>query len=80
MTRTLDVQPPLDPPYKGGWQSYQHRQKTTLARFLRKVSETPAPAAGATGERGRLIFAMDATASREPHVGSSLSDPGRDVQ
>lgn len=32
--------------------------------FLRRVAETPAPAAG--GGRGRLIFAMDATASREP--------------
>lgn len=33
--------------------------------FLRKVAATPAPAAG-TAARGRLIFAMDATASREP--------------
>ncbi len=32
--------------------------------FLRKVAETPATKAA--GERGRLIFAMDATASREP--------------
>jgi hypothetical protein len=31
--------------------------------FLRKVAATPAPAAGG---HGRLIFAMDATASREP--------------
>ncbi|MEC8200104.1 MAG: VWA domain-containing protein, partial [Pseudomonadota bacterium] len=37
-----------------------------VSAFLRKVSETPAPAAGEPGERGRLIFAMDATASREP--------------
>ncbi len=36
-----------------------------VARFLKKVAETPAPATRA-GERGRLIFAMDATASREP--------------
>lgn len=36
-----------------------------VARFLKKVAETPAPSARA-GERGRLIFAMDATASREP--------------
>ena len=35
-----------------------------VAAFLRKVAE--APVAKATGERGRLIFAMDATASREP--------------
>jgi hypothetical protein len=32
--------------------------------FLRKLAVTPAPVAG--GARGRLIFAMDATASREP--------------
>jgi hypothetical protein len=32
--------------------------------FLRKVAATPARPA--TGRRGRLIFAMDATASREP--------------
>lgn len=36
-----------------------------VARFLKQVSETPAPARP-VGERGRLIFAMDATASREP--------------
>ena len=36
-----------------------------VARFLKEVSESPAPVRGA-GERGRLIFAMDATASREP--------------
>lgn len=34
--------------------------------FLRKLAVTPAPAPGAAGARGRLIFAMDATASREP--------------
>jgi hypothetical protein len=33
--------------------------------FLRKVRSTPAPAPTG-GRRGRLIFAMDATASREP--------------
>jgi hypothetical protein len=32
--------------------------------FLRKLAVTPAPGLG--GARGRLIFAMDATASREP--------------
>ncbi len=36
-----------------------------VARFLNEVSEAPAPVR-ATGQRGRLIFAMDATASREP--------------
>ncbi len=38
--------------------------RTEVDTFLRKVATTPAPATG--GERGRLIFAMDATASREP--------------
>ncbi len=38
--------------------------KTQVDDFLRKVTATPSvPGAG---ERGRLIFAMDATASREP--------------
>ena len=32
--------------------------------FLKKVAAVPA--ARPAGERGRLIFAMDATASREP--------------
>ena len=35
--------------------------------FLRKLAATPAPGpAAAGGPRGRLIFALDATASREP--------------
>ena len=34
--------------------------------FLRKLAVTPAPAPAGQGARGRLIFAMDATASREP--------------
>ncbi len=37
-----------------------------VAAFLQKVKEAPAPATGRPGERGRLIFSMDATASREP--------------
>src|SRR3546814_15791444 len=32
--------------------------------FLRKVAATPSPGAGAS--RGRLMFALDATASRQP--------------
>ena len=36
-----------------------------LDRFLAQVAATPKRAAG-RGSRGRLIFAMDATASREP--------------
>ena len=38
--------------------------KDDVAAFLQKVSEAPAPKQ--SEERGRLIFAMDATASREP--------------
>ncbi len=34
--------------------------------FLNKVAKTPASAARARGRRGRLLFAMDATASRGP--------------
>ncbi|MDJ0951957.1 MAG: VWA domain-containing protein [Alphaproteobacteria bacterium] len=34
-----------------------------VSAFLAKVAATPSPR---TGQRGRLIFAMDATASREP--------------
>ncbi|MEM7173614.1 MAG: VWA domain-containing protein, partial [Pseudomonadota bacterium] len=34
-----------------------------VAAFLQKVSQTPAPSI--EGGRGRLIFAMDATASRQ---------------
>lgn len=37
---------------------------TDLSDFLRKVAETPRNTS--PGTRGRLIFAMDATASREP--------------
>jgi hypothetical protein len=36
-----------------------------VARFLKQVSQTTAPPRQ-QGSRGRLIFAMDATASREP--------------
>lgn len=40
---------------------------TEVADFLDKLAATPAtPATREAGERGRLIFAMDATASREP--------------
>lgn len=36
---------------------------TDVAAFLRTLASVPAPA---TGRRGRLIFALDATASRQP--------------
>ena len=38
--------------------------QSELDRFLQKVASTPT--SGRTGDRGRLIFALDATASREP--------------
>jgi len=38
--------------------------KDEVAEFLRKVAATPAQRAG--GSNGRLIFAIDATASRQP--------------
>ena len=38
-----------------------------VEEFLRKVAVTPAPVRA--GGRGRLIFAIDATASREPTSG-----------
>ena len=50
---------------KGSLPSQQTRQSDVDA-FLRKVAATPAPAPSAGGKRGRLVFAMDATASREP--------------
>ena len=41
----------------------QRSSGAEVAEFLRKVAATPART---SAERGRLIFAMDATASREP--------------
>jgi hypothetical protein len=40
--------------------------KDDVAAFLKKVKEVPPLTLGKPGERGRLVFAMDATASREP--------------
>lgn len=42
----------------------QKSSKAVIDEFLEKVSLMPPT--GSAGERGRLIFAMDATASREP--------------
>jgi len=42
----------------------QNAASGAVQDFLRKLAATPAPAAG--GARGRLLFGMDATASREP--------------
>lgn len=45
----------------------QDRSSSEVEAFLRKVATTPAPVTGSdAAARGRLIFAMDATASREP--------------
>jgi hypothetical protein len=45
----------------------QASASTEVDAFLRKLAATPAPGPGSAGNgRGRLIFAMDATASREP--------------
>ncbi len=41
-------------------------READVSAFLRKVSETSSPTMGVPRKRGRLIFAMDATASREP--------------
>ncbi|MEX2200052.1 MAG: VWA domain-containing protein [Dongiaceae bacterium] len=41
----------------------------SVTAFLEKLATTPAPATG--GRRGRLIFAMDATASRQPRWDSA---------
>jgi hypothetical protein len=37
-----------------------------VAEFLERAKAVPAPAARGAAEQGRLLFAMDATASREP--------------
>lgn len=37
-----------------------------VSAFLRKVESLPQPVRPASGRRGRLIFAVDATASRQP--------------
>ena len=42
----------------------QKSSKAAIDAFVKKVRSTPAIKTG--GERGRLLFAMDATASREP--------------
>ena len=47
--------------------------KSEVDAFLKKVSQTPAPR-DRTG-RGRLIFAMDATASRDHSWESSHAYP-----
>lgn len=44
--------------------SLSRSSQSEVTRFIEKVAATPARTQG--GERGRLIFAMDATASREP--------------
>ncbi|MFQ5936692.1 MAG: VWA domain-containing protein [Acidiferrobacterales bacterium] len=52
----------------------QPSSQAEVAEFLRKVAATPAPSSAA---RGRLIFAMDATASREPTWDSACHIQGQ---
>lgn len=55
----------MPPPDKPGPNAPARRPVAgSVAAFLRQVSASPVPVV--TGRRGRLIFAMDATASRAP--------------
>ncbi|MDA0229593.1 MAG: VWA domain-containing protein [Proteobacteria bacterium] len=49
---------------KNGLPTEGKQAKSDIDRFLAKVATTPAPVSGQG--KGRLLFAMDATASREP--------------
>ena len=49
---------------KGGVPIAGDSSRAAVDAFLRNVAKVPPPAP--SGDRGRLIFAMDATASREP--------------
>jgi len=49
---------------KGDGLPSKSSSKSEVDAFLRQVSAAPAP--NRSGDRGRLIFAMDATASRQP--------------
>ena len=40
--------------------------KTEVDAFLRQVAAVPRPAVKPSGDRGRLLFGMDATSSRQP--------------
>ena len=56
----------------------RHSSQSEVDRFLQKVASTPT--SSRRGARGRLIFALDATASREPtwdqatHIQSEMFD------
>jgi hypothetical protein len=55
----------MPPPDKPASNTPAHRPVgVSVAAFLKQVSNSPVPVV--TGHRGRLIFAMDATASRGP--------------
>ena len=43
-----------------------NRNDGAVSEFLRQAAQVPAPVRKAEGTRGRLIFALDATASRQP--------------
>lgn len=51
-------------PAKGSSTAPAAGRQGDVDAFLEKLRATPAPASG--GRRGRLVFALDATASREP--------------
>ncbi len=59
------------------------KQSSDVSAFLEKVARTPVK--GASGDAGRLIFGMDATASREPtwdtacHLQGQMFDATADV-
>jgi len=61
----------------------RHSSQSEIDRFLRKVASTPT--SRRTGDRGRLIFALDATASREPtwdqatHIQSEMFNETRSL-
>lgn len=59
--------PPSDLPSTGARSGTPGSARTSdVDAFLQKVAATPAPVRAADGSSGRLIFSMDATASREP--------------
>lgn len=58
----------------------QQRQSSDIDAFLKKVASTPAPIRPNGNEAGRLLFALDATMSRQPtwdrasHLQSEMFD------
>ena len=63
-TKTGHPKPMDSTPTQKGELPSKHHAEDSIQAFLNEVAKAPPPLAG--GGRGRLIFAMDATASREP--------------